>query len=166
MVSTRVLLVYILWLQSPGNHEFDDKIAGFRPFVKNITYPLICANCDFTMYPDLKNAIKPYIIKEVGGTLIGIIGYITVDTSVSILYLSVFVIPLISVFSCHIVKQLLYYNTTLIYIENITPWKCNIFRWSCINWKICKNTGRWIWKNWVSWKGYWKYQNFGRRNIN
>jgi 2',3'-cyclic-nucleotide 2'-phosphodiesterase (5'-nucleotidase family) len=45
------------------------------------------------MYPELKNLIKPYIIKEVGGKRIGIIGYLTVDTAVSIMYLSAFVIP-------------------------------------------------------------------------
>ena len=54
------------------------------PFVKNITYPMICANCDFGAYPELNDLIKPYIKKEVGGKTIGIIGFITTDTNVSI----------------------------------------------------------------------------------
>ena len=65
-----------------GNHEFDDGINGFLPFAENITYPLVCANCDFSQYPELKNLIKPYIINDVGGKKIGIIGFLTIDTSV------------------------------------------------------------------------------------
>ena len=70
-------------MQSPGNHEFDDKISGFSPFVENITYPMVCANCDFGSYPKLQNLIKPYVTKEVGGRKIGIIGFLTTDTGVS-----------------------------------------------------------------------------------
>lgn len=46
---------------------------------------MICANCDFGAYPELNNLIKPYIKKEIGGKLIGIIGFITTDTTVSII---------------------------------------------------------------------------------
>ena len=74
---------YISTEQSLGNHEFDDGIAGFLPFAKNVSYPLVCANCDFSQYPDIKDLIKPYITKVVGGNKIGIIGYLTIDTSVS-----------------------------------------------------------------------------------
>ena len=70
-------------LQCPGNHEFDDKIDGFQPFVENITFPIVCSNCDFKKYPQLDTLIKPYIIKEVGGTRIGIIGVLTTETPVS-----------------------------------------------------------------------------------
>ena len=44
---------------------------------------MICANCDFGAYPELNNLIKPYITKDVGGKTIGIIGFITTDTNVS-----------------------------------------------------------------------------------
>ena len=37
-----------------GNHEFDGNIDGIRYFVKNAHFPLICANVNFTGYPDLK----------------------------------------------------------------------------------------------------------------
>ena len=80
--STRISF-WISTEQSLGNHEFDDGIAGFLPFAKNVSYPLVCANCDFSQYPDIKDLIKPYIIKDVGGKKIGIIGYLTIDTSVS-----------------------------------------------------------------------------------
>ena len=70
-------------LQAPGNHEFDDKIAGFQPFVQNITFPIVCANCDFTKYPTLQSLIRPSITIEVGGTKIGIIGVLTPETLVS-----------------------------------------------------------------------------------
>ena len=80
--STRISC-NIFAVKSLGNHEFDDGIAGFLPFAKNVSYPLICANCDFSQYPDIKDLIKPYIIKDVGGKKIGIIGYLTIDTTVS-----------------------------------------------------------------------------------
>ena len=77
-------------MQSPGNHEFDDRIAGFLPFLENITYPIICANCLFeeckevnsTIFETLNSKIKPYIIQDVGNVKIGIIGYLTTDTGV------------------------------------------------------------------------------------
>ena len=82
-LDTRNLSLLYYWLQSPGNHEFDDKISGFSPFVENITYPMVCANCDFGSYPELQILIKPYVTKEVGGRKIGIIGFLTTDTGVS-----------------------------------------------------------------------------------
>ena len=76
--------IYVfLIFKSPGNHEFDDKIAGFSPFVENITYPLTCANCEFGEYPNLKRLIKPFITTEVGGKTIGMIGFITTNTTVN-----------------------------------------------------------------------------------
>ena len=78
-----MILYWFSKLQSPGNHEFDDKVAGFLPFVQNITYPMICGNCDFGSYKELKTLIKPYIKKKVGNMTIGIIGFLTMDTPVS-----------------------------------------------------------------------------------
>ena len=70
-------------MQSLGNHEFDDKIDGLLPFVQNVSYPIICANCEFEKYPKLKELILPYYVIEVGGRKIGIIGYLTTDSPVS-----------------------------------------------------------------------------------
>ena len=75
--------------QSLGNHEFDDGIAGFLPFAKNVSYPLICANCDFGQYPEIKDLVKSYIVKDVGKKKIGVIGYLTIDTKVSSCFYSI-----------------------------------------------------------------------------
>ena len=74
-------------IQSLGNHEFDDGISGLRPFINKTSYPIVCANCDFEKYPDLKNEIKPYYIHQLEGTeeKIGIVGYLTTDTPVSLI---------------------------------------------------------------------------------
>jgi len=63
-----------------GNHEFDDSPAGLLPFAQGATFPLVCANCDFSEMPEFNNLVKPYHITQVGGRKIGIIGYLTPDT--------------------------------------------------------------------------------------
>ena len=76
-----------LFFQTPGNHEFDDGIEGFLPFLKNISFPMICCNLDDSELPDNKK-LSPFIEKskvvEVNGRKIGLIGYVTTDTPVSI----------------------------------------------------------------------------------
>ena len=42
-----------------GNHEFDDNIDGIRYFINNTKFPVICANVDFSAYPDIK--MPPYV---------------------------------------------------------------------------------------------------------
>ncbi len=64
-----------------GNHEFDkgaEKLA--KNIVDNAKFPLLSANIDFSGIPDLKEKIKPYIIKEIDGEKVGIIGLTTPDT--------------------------------------------------------------------------------------
>ena len=72
------------FIQSLGNHEFDDGISGLQPFINNVSYPIVCANCDFGKYSNLTNEIKPYLIHKLEGTeeKIGIVGYLTTDTPV------------------------------------------------------------------------------------
>ena len=74
-------------MQSPGNHEFDDGIDGFVPFLKNISFPMICCNIDDSELPDDKKLshIKKSKVVEINGRKIGLIGYVTTDTPVSIL---------------------------------------------------------------------------------
>ena len=38
---------------SPGNHEFDDHVAGFVPFLRNKTFPVVAANIDVSLEPEL-----------------------------------------------------------------------------------------------------------------
>ena len=38
---------------SPGNHEFDDHVAGFAPFLRNATFPVVAANIDVSLEPEL-----------------------------------------------------------------------------------------------------------------
>ncbi|MBL8060274.1 MAG: 5'-nucleotidase C-terminal domain-containing protein [Chthonomonas sp.] len=62
-----------------GNHEFDDGPAGLLPFAQSTSFPLLCANMDFTGEPFLKNWIKPSTVLTIGGQRIGLIGLMTPD---------------------------------------------------------------------------------------
>jgi len=60
-----------------GNHEFDDGIDGFAPFV-NATSPdisIVSCNIDASNEPRLKNKFYKSIVLEVDKHKIGIIGY-------------------------------------------------------------------------------------------
>lgn len=64
-----------------GNHEFDDDITGFVPFLENKTFPIICANMDDdSVEPSLSGLIPPSTVVDFDGTKVGIIGYLTTDT--------------------------------------------------------------------------------------
>ena len=71
----------------PGNHEFDDGIEGFEPFLANTTFPIVCCNIDYSDAPELKGKehIVPSLVlnfrKE--RVKVGIIGYTTKETPVS-----------------------------------------------------------------------------------
>ncbi|TRY64203.1 hypothetical protein TCAL_04631 [Tigriopus californicus] len=90
---------------APGNHEFDDNVNGFVPFLKNTQFPVIAANLDTSLEASLEgNAhfflkaqnrlgflwtvtssillglMTPSVVVERGGRKIGIIGYVTTDT--------------------------------------------------------------------------------------
>ncbi len=66
-----------------GNHEFDlgleallgvvsGQIGGGSP----VALPILCANINLEGMPVLKNFVKPYIVKEVGGLKVGITGVV------------------------------------------------------------------------------------------
>jgi NAD pyrophosphatase/5'-nucleotidase NadN len=64
-----------------GNHEFDDGDANLANVASQVNFPLLAANIDFSTSPELKDAgIKPYIIKEVAGEKVAVIGLDTADT--------------------------------------------------------------------------------------
>ncbi len=66
-----------------GNHEFDDGPSVLAKFADNINFPLLMANAEIDEDSEIKGKVEPYIIKEVGGQKIGIIGLITEGTAVT-----------------------------------------------------------------------------------
>lgn len=59
-----------------GNHEFDNGTAELARRVKMASFPVVCANYDFTGTA-LDGVIKPYAVIERGGLKIGVIGVLT-----------------------------------------------------------------------------------------
>lgn len=64
-----------------GNHEFNEGPRGLAWFAEIVRFPLLCANCDVTREPLLVGKIKPYVILEVAGEKVGVVGVITPDTA-------------------------------------------------------------------------------------
>ena len=63
-----------------GNHEFDDKIAGLEPFLRNQSCPVVVTNMNVSLAPALAGLTVPSVRLEVGNKMVGIVGYITPDT--------------------------------------------------------------------------------------
>lgn len=57
-----------------GNHDFDNGVAGLLDAMKEATFPFVCSNLDFKGSPDLGKRVAPYLIREVGGIKVGILG--------------------------------------------------------------------------------------------
>lgn len=64
-----------------GNHEFDEGPKGLASFADIVNFPLLSANCDVSNEPLLAGKIRPYVVLEVAGEQVGIIGLITPDTA-------------------------------------------------------------------------------------
>ncbi len=56
-----------------GNHEFDYGIDTLAARIREMQFPVVCANYDFTETP-LSKLVKPYIVLEQNNWRIGIIG--------------------------------------------------------------------------------------------
>lgn len=58
----------------PGNHDFDNGCDALLDLAKNMRTPIIAANFNFT--PSLKGApsIAPWLITQVAGRKVGIVG--------------------------------------------------------------------------------------------
>jgi 5'-nucleotidase len=63
-----------------GNHEFDDSEDALSTFLAKVQFPVVTANVEANAKSKIAGKIKPYIIKEVGGQKIAIIGAVTNDT--------------------------------------------------------------------------------------
>lgn len=66
-----------------GNHEFDRGPKAIPDFLDWAKFPLISCNIDFSGEPALASRVKPYIIKEVEGFKVGIIGATTEETPIA-----------------------------------------------------------------------------------
>ena len=64
-----------------GNHEFDYGPSVLSSWLQNglQTTPILCANADFSLEPYLSNKIRPYLVTNIAGRKVGIIGLITPD---------------------------------------------------------------------------------------
>ena len=56
-----------------GNHEFDNGLDTLAAVLKIASFPIVCANYDFTGTP-VAEVVKPYTIVRKGGLKIGIFG--------------------------------------------------------------------------------------------
>ena len=59
-----------------GNHEFDRGSEGLLVLLEDAEFPIVCANIDVTSDSLLAGMIAPYILIEVGGEQVGVIGLI------------------------------------------------------------------------------------------
>ena len=72
------------WFQALGNHECDEGLPTLQNFISNITdgdgkFDVLSSNIDNSNEQGLTGYL-PWVIKEIGGKKIGIIGYTTKDT--------------------------------------------------------------------------------------
>ncbi|XP_072760214.1 apyrase [Anoplolepis gracilipes] len=65
-----------------GNHEFDNKIEGVVPFLKNVKAPVVVTNIDDSEEPTIQNLYRNSTIIERNGTKIGVIGVILSTTNI------------------------------------------------------------------------------------
>lgn len=63
-----------------GNHEFDKGPLFLTRFIDSLKFQVVSANVEAPPSSELSQKIRPYVIKEIGGEKIGIIGLTTVET--------------------------------------------------------------------------------------
>ncbi|XP_050531182.1 protein 5NUC-like isoform X2 [Daktulosphaira vitifoliae] len=66
-----------------GNHEFEDGPEGLVPFLNSVnisTIPVVVTNLNLTDVPSLAK-VKSYAVLNIAGHTIGIVGYLTPDTT-------------------------------------------------------------------------------------
>ena len=70
-------------LQSPGNHEFDDGVEGFLPFLQAVNFPVLASNIQTDREPQMAGKMSKSLVVDVGQRKVAIIGYIYPDTTVN-----------------------------------------------------------------------------------
>ncbi len=64
-----------------GNHEFDKGNDVLEDFVKNTSFPVLCANFDFSKAGALGSQVQPWVIIERGRHKYGVFGLTTEETA-------------------------------------------------------------------------------------
>ncbi len=62
-----------------GNHEFDDGPVTLRAFMDTVNFPVLMANANVDLEPELRDKLQKSTIIERGGHKIGLIGVVTED---------------------------------------------------------------------------------------
>ncbi len=62
-----------------GNHEFDKGPLFLEHMISRARFPVLSANADFSKEQELGKLIKPYVVKDIDGDKVGIIGLTTVS---------------------------------------------------------------------------------------
>jgi 5'-nucleotidase/UDP-sugar diphosphatase len=63
-----------------GNHEFDDGETVLAKFIKQANFPILAANIDASQNNEIAGLFKPYLIKEIEGEQVAILGINTLKT--------------------------------------------------------------------------------------
>ena len=63
-----------------GNHEFDQGSQVLANFIKSANFPMLSANLKIVGNSPLQGQIQPWMIKEIDGKKIGILGLTTTET--------------------------------------------------------------------------------------
>jgi 5'-nucleotidase len=63
-----------------GNHEFDRGIAPIPGWIRRSAFPWLSATIDFSAEPAVAPLVKPYLIREVNGERVAVIGATTETT--------------------------------------------------------------------------------------
>lgn len=66
-----------------GNHEFDFKVEGLKERISQADFPFLSANIKEKATGNLADFATPYIIQEVNGIQVGLIGLTTTSTPVT-----------------------------------------------------------------------------------
>ncbi|XP_063706001.1 protein 5NUC-like [Culicoides brevitarsis] len=66
-----------------GNHEFDFGLEHLAPHLKDLKFPILAANLNYSAVPELSSIeqLKKSTVLDVNGTKVGVIGYITPETN-------------------------------------------------------------------------------------
>ncbi|MHC4780972.1 MAG: bifunctional metallophosphatase/5'-nucleotidase, partial [Planctomycetota bacterium] len=65
-----------------GNHEFDDGAENTEALAEKARFPFLCSNIQVKGVDSPPAWLKPYVILDLGGVKVGILGALTVDTKV------------------------------------------------------------------------------------
>lgn len=65
-----------------GNHEFDNGDDVLASFIDSVEFPVLTANVDFSASPFLADKVAPYIVMEIGGHQVGVIGLVAPETEI------------------------------------------------------------------------------------